>query len=408
MVPLTKKFAGNLLPDLYHALTEKLRLVTLGEVEKVFIAWIFEGDVGPAKSYFPNGYNVTDYHHVAELSYLNEVDPVGCETYRTELEDGLNRMSGRSSKLPDDQPAPFCNDAIAILGLALGAKRVGGTIETNIRRWLEGFVRPDSDVLPWKRLLLFAALSFIGAKPNERDVANLQDLDDLKLALLAKGAAFWEEIDLDSAYRTAVGMALTEDAEPAVMACRAAAIRYLAKQLPAISLSKPTVGQVETILSNISVGLKRWPWEDKAKTKTGTPQQWDLQNEYHIQSLAYFLLAPIFPDIESEFYFEPAGQRNSRADLGLPSLQLVIEVKFLRSNGSFADMIEQVASDASLYFLKNSVHSKKYSQMLVLLWDNSSRTQEHHEFKKGVLRLPNVIGVVVIPRPGNMQIHSSA
>jgi hypothetical protein len=40
--------------------------------------------------------------------------------------------------------------------------------------------------------------------------------------------------------------------------------------------------------------------------------------------------------------------------------------------------------------------------MAVLLRDNSSRSQHHHEFKKGTSQLHNVAGTVVISRPGKM------
>lgn len=405
MVSVNENVPGSLLPDLYSSLMEKLKKCNPGDVEHLFVLWMLNDVTVPTRIYFPAGYDVTDYHHVAKLSYAYEIDSHGYENYKSRLEDGLKRMAGRLSRLPDDQPAPFCNDVVAIFGLAIGARRIGGTVKTDIMRWMTGFVKPDNDMLPpWKRLLLFAALDLVGHNPHPQDIDQLNNVEDIKLALNSKGAVSWAKIDLDLAYKTAAHLSMTEQASPVAIACRAAALQYLTSQLPAISLSIPTTVQVEGLLSNISIGLKRWPWESKAKTRTGVAQHWDIQNEYHVQSLAYFILAAIFPDIESEFYLEQTGQKNSRADLGLPSMHLIVEVKFLRHGVSFANMIEEVAADASLYFQTNSVYSNKYSQMLVLLWDNSSRTQEYHEFKKGVKRLPNVVGAVVIPRPGDMPV----
>ncbi len=48
------------------------------------------------------------------------------------------------------------------------------------------------------------------------------------------------------------------------------------------------------------------------------------------------------------------------------------------------------------------MNKKKYSRMLVFLWDDSGRIQEHQTFKNAVDGLENIIGSIVIPRPGMM------
>jgi len=97
---------------------------------------------------------------------------------------------------------------------------------------------------------------------------------------------------------------------------------------------------------------------------------------------------------------EQVGQLNSRADIGLPSLNLIIEVKFLRKGKKFQHMIEEVAADNSIYFKRDSVYKTKYSKLLVFLWDDSRRDEEHQIFKNAINGLINVVGTVVISRPG--------
>jgi hypothetical protein len=117
-----------------------------------------------------------------------------------------------------------------------------------------------------------------------------------------------------------------------------------------------------------------------------------------VQSLLWAALAPIFPDLDDEEYLASLGQKQPRADLVERSLQLVIEVKFVRAAKQFADVIEEVAADASLYFSEGS----SYRAMLVFVWDDSARTQEHAELRQGLLRLRNVAGVTVVSRPSHM------
>ncbi|HMR82634.1 MAG TPA: hypothetical protein PKE30_05865 [Niabella sp.] len=392
-----------ILRDLYQSLISHLRTVNIDSVDGAFTAWICNGLQNQYTGELPTAFVLTNYQDVAKLAFLSEVFPHEYAIHNNNLSDGLVRLAGRSTTFLDGEPPPFRNDAIALLGIALGAKRIDGQVKVEISKWLASLIKPLNESLPnWKKLFLLVALGVSGESIDDRQLNSLLKVSDIRLALEAKGIDFLGSVDLDSAYQDAVSQSITDETESVKVACRASAIYYLTHRLPAISLSKPSLEQLQTILGNIPLGFKRWPWEDKPKTSTGTAQKWDVQNEYHVQSLIYFLLSPIFPDIEHEFYFEPVGQKNPRADIGLPSINLIIEIKFLRKNHSFGKMVEEVAADASLYFKRDSVFAKKYSKLLVFLWDDSARTQEHHEFKKGVLQLQNIVGCIVVSRPGNM------
>ena len=53
-------------------------------------------------------------------------------------------------------------------------------------------------------------------------------------------------------------------------------------------------------------------------------------NEYHVQSLLMLLLRPIFPDLKDEESVPSVGHAHPRVDFIIPSMRLVIEVKFIR------------------------------------------------------------------------------
>ncbi|MEI9921119.1 MAG: hypothetical protein WDO14_20335 [Bacteroidota bacterium] len=389
--------------DVQATLDKQRKKVDWTSEEGAFVIWISDDLNDIIKVNDLSEFTVTNYHHVSRLGFLIEKGIIDYDESKDLLIDGLNRVSGRTTTLPNSEPAPFLQDAIALLGLALGAKRVGGNIHARVLQWLKGFVIPSDKKAPgWKRIFYSMMLSLLDEKLDNREIQDLTDYPDVQLALIAKGLGSPDNVDLSRAYQVCCQKALTEDSDPAIAACRLTALNYLTIALPRISITSPTVQQLIEFLNKIPSGLKRWPWEDKPKTRTGSIQKWDIQNEYHVQSLVYSLLAPIFPDIEDEFYFEPVGQLNPRADIGIPSLSLIVEIKFLRSGASFSKLVEEIAADASLYFKKDSVYAKKYSQMIIFLWDNSARTQNHHEFQKGVSQLVNVAGSVVVSRPGNM------
>jgi hypothetical protein len=397
------KSSSIMLRELYLSLIASLDSIEPDTLEGAFSIWMCKDAKDFSDLNFPIDFAVTNYQDVAKLAFLTEVNPQLYGANDIQLIDGLNRVAGRSITMLNEEPAPFRNDAIALLGIALGAKRIGGELQARVSDWMKTFINPQNDVLPkWKRLFLVIAMHFADDAPIGQNLLKLSGIADLKFAFRSKGVDFDEIIDSDEAYHTLVEFSLSENAELPILACRLTTLSILTSNLPTISINRPTVEQLIEMLANVPSAFKRWPWENKAKTSTGVAQKWDLQNEYHVQSIIYFLLAPIFQDIEHEFYFEPTGQLNPRADIGLPTLNLIIEIKFLRKGKSFAKMIEEVAADASLYFKKDSVFLKKYSRMIVFLWDDSSRVQEYNEFKRGVCQLNNIVGCIVVPRPGDM------
>jgi len=154
-------------------------------------------------------------------------------------------------------------------------------------------------------------------------------------------------------------------------------------------------------LENIPVGLKRWTWEDKGKTKGASPVKWNIDNEYHIQNLLYVMLAPIFEGLSDEENLESVGQKNPRVDLYLPSVHTIIEVKYRKDNKkSFQALIGEIAEDISLY---RSDPKYKDCQLICFLWDHTRATQEHAKFKEGVLKMDGIQGCVVVCSPSVME-----
>ncbi len=167
-----------------------------------------------------------------------------------------------------------------------------------------------------------------------------------------------------------------------------------------IDLVQPTVGQVVELLKGIPAALKRWPWEDKPKTqhKDVTPQRWDIQHEYHVQSLAWAVLRPVFPGLEDEENLPSLGHKHPRADLLMPALRLVVEVKYLRetTQAARARVIEEIAADTAIYRTLGS----GYDSIIALIWDSTGSTHHHAEIDAGIRKLQGVADVVIISRPG--------
>jgi hypothetical protein len=115
--------------------------------------------------------------------------------------------------------------------------------------------------------------------------------------------------------------------------------------------------------------------------------------------LLYFLLSPIFPDLKDEEYFPSVGQKQPRTDLFIPSLKLIIEVKFVYPTTSFQGIIEEIGADASLYLAEQS----EYTQIIVFVWDDTRQSEEHDLLVQGLTKIKGVADAIVVSRPGIME-----
>jgi hypothetical protein len=104
-------------------------------------------------------------------------------------------------------------------------------------------------------------------------------------------------------------------------------------------------------------------------------------------------------NVVDEEYLPGYGQVQPRFDLGITSLKLIVEVKFARKQGDFADIEEQVAGDLGLYF-KNT---ERFDRMVVYVYDDCDRQYpERYDALKNALENRDPIEAVVIVRRPSM------
>ena len=393
-----------LLSDVHQTLLNTIERAGGNTLEAAFLAWIYPPLNNSLNARLPEDWSAMDYRHVAQLGFLSQGDSDTLLRQKDNLLDGLKRLVGRPIKVTGGYRAPFTTDVVALIGLALGARILGGDIQLSVTSWMMNFAQETCKDLPlWKRCLGFSALQLLDPEMDISLSIN-GDAADIRVALTQVGIQRLLQADDNKLALSSLFKETIEDVDkdPCLAGIRYTALKYVIESLPTLSLNKPTIIELITFLERIPAAFRRWTWEEKAKTSTSTVQMWDVQNEYHVQNLLYLLLSPIFPDLEDEFYLDPVGQKNARADLGIPSMKLIIEVKFLRSNVRFADMVEEIAADNSLYFGTNSEYNTRYQHLIAFVWDDSRRDTEHDVFKRGVNQFNHVVGSVIISRPGIM------
>ncbi|MGH9844894.1 MAG: hypothetical protein ACREEM_39765 [Blastocatellia bacterium] len=341
------------------------------------------------------------YRDVAVLGFAASVLPTAANIYAPFLE-GIYWMEGRRF-FASNGPLSFEVDGLGILGIAVGIARLEASDDkARAQEWLLGIINQSLQQTyggKWDRSLLRAARIFLNG-PGAAVPPDPEIDADLWVALEGK-----EIVGISEEANRAAGN-LILDPENRIEgidqnATRLFALRWLMRQAATAIPTQATIDDdVVKILRAVPNSLRRWTWEPKPRTKKVGAKAitWDVQNEYHVQSLLWAVLAPIFPDLEDEENLPSFGHKHPRCDLAIPSLRLIVEVKFIYkgTHSEFAEIIEGLAADANLY-LANSVN---YSRMIAFVWDNSQRTEHHAELLQGLRKIPGIVETVIVLRPG--------
>lgn len=343
------------------------------------------------------------YQEVAILGYGTDITEF-TEEYTSCLNTGLELLSGREP-ISEGVPMGFVVDGVAMLGIAIGASRA----ETHIRlkeqiaAWIERCrnALAMASVPDWQRTLLTAAEIKSGCKVLAGP-AHSTDGFDVRVMLRAKG--IFDSDDLAEEDEVQLISTLQSQRSSELSKCRAAirlfGLDFIRSKSPTVAMNRLTVRDVGNILRRIEPALRNWTWEEKPRTtkKGAEARKWHVENEYHVQNLLWLVLAPLFPDLQDEEYTPKIGTLQPRADIPIPSLHLIVEVKFWRADASSQEMIRQLAQDNSLY----SVSGSRYKQIIAFIWDNAGRTEQHDMLIQGLCKLDRIVDAVVVSRPSMM------
>ena len=103
------------------------------------------------------------------------------------------------------------------------------------------------------------------------------------------------------------------------------------------------------------------------------PIRWPVTAEREVQDILWLMLRPVFDDLVEEETLPKLGHSTYRADFGIPSLGILIEVKYVRKSSDFKEIEKQVLEDSVAYL--NGVTA--YKEIVVFIYDESASVQEH-------------------------------
>lgn len=379
-------------------------------LDAAFAAWLVGGDAAASEMIAPirSALSVTggqrSHKEVAILGYALAAGQMK-QAEQLAVLDGIVWLTGRNPFV-DGAPIPCCTDPVALLGVALGAKFAGDAqLRQSLAEWMEKFLATTSaarGIEDWQRCL-FAASHLLVSATTTLAIPSASPVADIRVALRSKGLLASSGQAQDAADEREVLQILKGESTelgPVRAAIRFAAYQWIRREGQIIDLARPTLADVGRVLRGVPAGLKKWTWETKPRTsaKNAEARQWHIDNEYHVQNLLWLVLAPCFPDLKEEEYTPSIGDYQPRVDLCIPSLQLIIEVKFMRESTKPKDIIEEVAADANLYFAPGS----QYRHLIPFVWDDVRRSEDHPTLESGLKQIPKVVDAIVVSRPGSM------
>lgn len=350
-----------------------------------------------------------DYRDAAIVGYISaqlvREGNVVPSSMSNEFSQELEWLSGRPYILSNGNPAPFFSDAPALFGLALAVRFAENKIvHDKFTKWLQDLLPKccqRRSIEDWELCLLAAAEQTLGIDNTisfpENDISSAIRIILRDYNILSCNNIQLISTDEEKVLNALLSIDLNQLSAPQAI-FMAAAYDWIRRSASVVVPGRATVMDVATVLQGIQSSLHRWTWEDKPKTRTSEARQWYVENEYHVQNLLWIILKPLFRDLEYEFYSEPMGQKRPRADLGIPSLRLIIEVKFMRSSTTPQNMISEIAEDVGLYLTPNF----PYDTIIPFVWDNTPRPQEHEVMKQGILKMKGISDVIIISRPDFM------
>src|ERR1022692_3405745 len=151
-------------------------------------------------------------------------------------------------------------------------------------------------------------------------------------------------------------------------------------------MGKVNRSHVGTVLRRFQAAMRRWRY-DPSTLKN--PVRWVINSEREVQDIVWVLLRTVFPDVVDEEPLRKVGHSSYRSDFGIPSLGVLVEIKYVRAAAEFKHIEKQIYED-SVAYLKDKA---TYKKIIVFIYDASASVQEHATTIDALLGIEHIADV---------------
>jgi hypothetical protein len=390
-VILRANLPGNLDGLLAHHILGGRRLTFDWNVNPMTTEWLAEND-----------HRFAHTHGLAVLGYgLTAFPSSASQIGRQHLVTGLPKLMRKSPFQTDG--VTFVNDPRQIIGLALAINAVHDDTP-QARVWLADVLQ-DSRLQPATALLglfqeharhIIDAPVGVGAEIGETN--DPVDLAGLHWLATATKNLTTEDPDDLRRLRSRLLSSISLGQAGQVSAPRAALLLEAAAHIVTASIDELILSRnhVGVLLSRFEDAMRQWRYDGDHLEH---PVRWPITSEREVQNILWLMLRPVFNDLVDEETLRKVGHSTYRADFGIPSLGLLIEVKYARRASDFKVFEKEIYEDYVAYLTDN----EPYRKMAVFIYDESVSVQEHGTTRNALLgRLPNITDVVIACRPSHV------
>jgi hypothetical protein len=94
-----------------------------------------------------------------------------------------------------------------------------------------------------------------------------------------------------------------------------------------------------------------------------------------------------------------------RADFAIPSLRLLVEVKYLYdgTTAEFKKIEQEVMIDSVAYLQRATL----YDEIVVFIYDSTASVEHHELTRDALIKVPGIADVIIVSRPGVLARGSS-
>ena len=345
------------------------------------------------ESWLINAYDPTNISSVAILSYT--IDALDKREWTEKLVEGFKRASSRDISF-SNAFSPI-HDPSVIVGLVLGAKYLSD-IDHNYLGWIAKIVSK----LKSEKLILSKDSSFLYSLYLLDDFGkNLYINDDSSLSELAffhwvykRDKRYTVNIAFDELKKRILEIALSEKRD-GIRAYNAAlmwlSIKYSISDFATLSISDSS--GVVYVLKQFKSALKRWRYDIG---NVNNPIKWEITAEREVQDILWLILRSYWSDVKDEEALPKFGHSTYDADFAIPSLKLLIEVKYARKSTDFKQIEKDILEDLIPYL------SSSYDKIIVFIYDASSSVQHHDETRQALCSVEGIYDVVIVSKPSQL------
>ena len=186
---------------------------------------------------------------------------------------------------------------------------------------------------------------------------------------------------------------------------QAALLASAASAITSVSIDQLLLSRthLSLLLRRFPAAMRRWRWDSDDRIKE--PIRWLITSEREIQDILWLVLRSVFDDVIDEDTNPKVGHGSTRADFGIPSLRLLVEVKYVYEGtaAEFKKIEQEIMIDSVAYLQRATL----YDEIVVFIYDSTASVEHHDLTRDTLMKVPGIADVVIVSRPGVLAHGSS-